>query len=225
MDPVTLATEPIPVLLDVLEASGKTWRGWIVSRDRDYATCWDLILGPEEENRDPLCEIVQAWNPVRVALPKNVRILGQLSPNRLAAMRTLAVDYENGFISGPTDEHRLGVALARELSDGTGVVTGTSIASDDDPRVEYQRVYREIAQKLPAPVQPAPATAAASRPLLSIPAPARTAGLATGRRGGDAAPRAACRDAGLEEHPQQTPQIAVAPPVQPKANAALREHR
>ena len=114
---------------------------------------WDLILGPEEEDLDPLCEIVQAWNPVRVSLPAGIRILGQLSPYRLAALRTLAVNDENGFISGPPDEHRLGVALARELSDGTGVVTGTSIASDDDPRVEYQRIYREIAGKLPAPVE------------------------------------------------------------------------
>ena len=72
---------------DVLEASGKTWRGWIVARDRGYATCWDLILGPEEEDRDPLCEIVQSWNPVRVSLPKDVRILGQLLPYRLAALR------------------------------------------------------------------------------------------------------------------------------------------
>jgi hypothetical protein len=166
MDLGNLAAEPIPILLDVLEASGKTWRGWIVARDRGYATCWDLILGPEEEDRDPLCEIVQGWNPVRVSLPKDVRILGQLLPYRLAALRTLAVDYENGFISGPRDEHRLGVALARELSDGTGIVTGTSIASDDDPRVEYQRLYREIAQKLPAPVQ----SARAPRPQAARPA-------------------------------------------------------
>ena len=71
---------------------------------------------------------------------------------------------------------RLGVALARELSDGTGVVTGTSVASDDDPRVAYQRVYREIAGKLPAPVEPAPnLKPQAARPsllqrLLGIPA-------------------------------------------------------
>jgi len=153
-EPMAVAQEPIPVLLDVLESNGKTWRGWVVARDRGYATCWDLILGPEEEDRDPLCEIVQAWNPVRVSLPVRIRILGKLSPHRLAALRMLAVDHENNFISGPPGEHRLGVALARELSDGTGVVTGTSIADPSDPRTEYQRIYREIAGKLPAPAQP-----------------------------------------------------------------------
>lgn len=151
-----VAIEPIPVVLDILESGGKTWRGWIVSRDRDYASSWDLILGPEEVDIDPLCEMAQAWNPVRVAIPVKVRILGKLSTERLAALRMLAVDHENGFISGPPGEHRLGVILARELSDGTGVVTGTALGSDDDPRVEYQRIYRKVADKLAAPVQAAP---------------------------------------------------------------------
>lgn len=213
MDPGNLAAEPIPILLDVLEASGKTWRGWIVARDRGYATCWDLILGPEEDDRDPLCEIVQVWNPVLVALPKNVIILGQLSPNRLAAMRTLAVDYENGFISGPNNEHRLGVALARELSDGTGVVTGTSIASDDDPRVEYQGVYREIAQKLPAPVQaeiaPRPQPQAARTSFFQ-----RLLGLPAWQLGGAVATLLLAPLVVMlvsQEHPEQTP-VALAPP-------------
>ena len=96
-----VAQEPVAVLLDVMESDNRTWRGWVVSRDRAYATNWDLILGPEEGELDPLCEIVQTWNPVRVVLPARIRVLGQLSPYRLAAARTLAVDGENSFISGP----------------------------------------------------------------------------------------------------------------------------
>ena len=156
-----VAQEPLAVLLDILESDNRTWRGWVVSRDQTYATDRDLILGPEEGELDPLCEIVQTWNPVRLMLPAEIRVLGQLSPYRLAATRILAVDGENGLISGPPGEHRIGVALARELSDGTGVVTGTSIADPDDPddpRTEYQKIYREIAGKLaaPAPAVPAP---------------------------------------------------------------------
>ena len=225
MDPWQLAPqEPIPVLLDVLEASGKTWRGWIVARDRGYATCWDLILGPEEEDLDPLCEIVQAWNPVRVSLPARMRILGQLSPYRLAALRTLAVDHENGFISGPPGEHRLGVALARELSDGTGVVTGTSIASDDDPRVEYQRIYREIAGKLPAPVQPAPnLKPQAARPSFLQ----RLLGLPAWQLGGAVAtlllaPLVVMMV--IEDQPEQA-QIAVAPPRPPPRQCTVTPAR
>ena len=194
-----VAQEPVAVLLDVLESDNRTWRGWVVSRDRAYATNWDLILGPEEGELDPLCEIVQTWNPVRVVLPARIRVLGQLSPYRLAAARTLAVNGENGFISGPPGEHRIGVALARELSDGTGVVTGSSIAESRRPAhrvsADLSRDRRQAGgtgssspdSKTPADFTVFPAT------------PVRSAGMATRWGGGNATARTAGRDVGDEE--------------------------
>jgi hypothetical protein len=211
-----LAQEPLPVLLDILEADGKAWRGWVVGRDRGHATGWDLILGPEEEDRDPACEFIQAWNPVRVALPKEVRILGQLSPHRLAAVRTLAVDHEKGFISGPRDEHRLGVALARELSDGTGVVTGTPLAGERDPRAAYQRAYREIAARLPqpAPAEPAAMPRASRRSLWQ-----RMLGLPAWQLGGAVATLllAPLVVMLVMQGQPEAPPIASAPPILPQA--------
>jgi hypothetical protein len=210
-----VAQEPVAVLLDVMESDNRTWHGWVVSRDRAYATNWDLILGPEEGDLDPLCEIVQTWNPVRVVLPARIRVLGQLSPYRLAAARTLAVDGENSFISGPPGEHRIGVALARELSDGTGVVTGSSIANPDDPRTEYQRIYREIADKLAAPALavPAPKPQPASPSFLQ-----RLFGLPAWQLGGALAtlllvPLVVMLV--MKSQPEQS-EIAVAPPALPQ---------
>ena len=52
-------------------------------------------------------------------------------------------------------------------------------------------------------------------PTLFLAAPARHAGLATGRRGGDAAARAAGRDDGLEEHSRNKPRSPSLPPAHP----------
>lgn len=210
-----VAQEPVAVLLDILESDNRTWRGWVVSRDRAYATDRDLILGPEEGELDPLCEIVQTWNPVRVVLPAKIRLLGQLSPYRLATARTLAVDGENGLISGVPDEHRLGVALPRELSDGTGVVTGTLIADPSDPRTEYQRIYREIAGKLaaPAPAVPAPKPQPAAPSFLQ-----RLFGLPAWQLGGAVATLLLAPLVVLlvMQSPPEQGEIAVAPPAFPQ---------
>lgn len=160
--------EYLAVLLDAEIAIGK-WRGWLVGRDTDYAGMWDLVLGPEEEPRDPMCQFVQVWNPVALRIQEADRVLAELTPERLAAARTIASDHEavmffsrasdssttryftiegdhvQKLIPTPTVDHRLGVHLARELSDGTGVVTGTLLAAQNDPRSEYQRLYRDAA--------------------------------------------------------------------------------
>lgn len=153
--------EPLAVLLDAPIADGK-WRGWLVARDPEYATVWDLILGPEEDPRDPQCEVVQIWNPVTVTVAEADRVLAELSDERLAAARSMDNDCASKVLPAPIHDTRMGVHLARELSDGTGVVTGTPLAAGDDPRREYQEIYREagiwVTQGLyPArPREPAP---------------------------------------------------------------------
>jgi len=134
--------EPLAVLLDAPIDKGR-WRGWLVGRDPEYATIWDLILGPEEDPRDPQCEVVQIWNPVSVTLAEADRVLAELSDERLSAARMLARDHAQKLLPTPIQDVRMGVHLARELSDGTGVVTGTPVAAGDDPRHEYQKIYRE----------------------------------------------------------------------------------
>ena len=137
-------SEYLAVLLDAEIAIGK-WRGWLVGRDSNYAGSWDLVLGPEDEPRDPMCQLVQIWNPVALSIQEADRVLAELTPERLAAARAIARDHAQNVIPSPIDDHRMGVHLARELSDGTGVVTGTSSAAQNDPRTEYQRLYRDAA--------------------------------------------------------------------------------
>ena len=219
MDPGNLAAEPIPILLDVLEASGKTWRGWIVARDRGYATCWDLILGPEEEDRDPLCEIVQGWNPVRVSLPKDVGFSASFYLNAWQLYERSRSTTKMASFPG----HATSTGSAspwRGIERWNRHRHRTSIASDDDPRVEYQRLYREIAQKLPAPVQ----SARAPRPQAARPAFQRLLGLPAWQFGGAVttlllAPLVVMLV--TQDPPEQTP-VAVAPPEIIKPTQRMR---
>jgi hypothetical protein len=138
------SAEPLAALIDAEIAVGK-WRGWLVGRDPGYACEWDMILGPEDEPRDPLCQVVQVWNPVSLTAAPTVCVLAELAADRLAVARALAKDFTQLEIPKLIEDHRMGVILARELTDGTGVVTGTPMVSQTDPRREYQQLYREAA--------------------------------------------------------------------------------
>jgi hypothetical protein len=140
----TSPNEFLAVLLDSPQTPEK-WRGWLVGRDCEYATEWDLVLGPEDEPRDPMCQVVQVWNPVSLAWKESDQVIGELTPERLAAVRALAKDFGQHALPEPIEDTRMGVLIARELSDGTGIVTGTPIFGADDPRCEYQAIYREAA--------------------------------------------------------------------------------
>jgi hypothetical protein len=139
--------EHLAVLLDAEIGLGK-WCGWLVGRDPGYACEWDMILGPEDEPRDPMCQVVQVWNPFSLTVALTDRVLAELPANRLAVARALAKDFAQSKMPTLIDDHRRGVILARELADGTGVVTGTPIVSPTDPRREYQHLYREAALQI-----------------------------------------------------------------------------
>jgi hypothetical protein len=63
----------------------------------------------------------------------------------MAAVVSLAKEYEDREHQSGHGDSRPGVLLARELFDGTGVVTGTRIRLEDDPRTEYGALYRSAA--------------------------------------------------------------------------------
>lgn len=151
--------EPLAVLLDAALGNMR-WRGWLVSRDADYASEWDLVLGPEEDPKDPMCQTVEIWNQVTLDLQLADRVLAELSVDRLSAARIMAMDYSRKYLPVPINDHRMGVHLARELSDGTGVVTGTPLADTNDPRREYQALYADAGGWLSdTGVEMSPATA------------------------------------------------------------------
>ena len=134
------------VLSEPLPNAPEVWQGWMASPDPDYAAPWDLIL--EDTLADPLAAVVQCWNTVMVYLESTTIVIGQLSDERLAAVRALESDYFFG-----DDSAHLGLAepgrRARRTVDGHDLLTGTPLGDEaDDPRTRYQLLYHEAAEPL-----------------------------------------------------------------------------
>jgi hypothetical protein len=140
------------------------WYGWMASPDPDYASPWDLIL--EDDLADPMASVVQCWNSVLVYLQSTTLVIGQLSEQRLAAVRALADDYAFGEEVDPglADPGR----RVERLVDGHRVLTGTPIGLDGrDPRYDYQLLYHEAAEPIRVCARDALEWAAESAEVLS----------------------------------------------------------
>lgn len=137
--------EPLALLLD-REISPSRWRAWLVVRDVGYAAWHDLILGPEDQPRDPQCQVVQVWNATVIETRIAQQVLSRLSEETMAAIRSMERDLAENRQPGEQCDTRMGVQLARELTDGTGVVTGTPASAPDDPRHGYGDLYRQAGE-------------------------------------------------------------------------------
>ena len=142
---------PLTVLLGEPTETAGVWYGWLVAPETDYASDADLILDDADGPRDPLAGLVQLWNPVYLYVPSAKKVLAQLPPERLAAVRALALD----FLTQPPPALRPepGVLVERRTSQGYGVLTGTPLGSADDPRRHYRTLYRAAAELLREPVR------------------------------------------------------------------------
>lgn len=142
---------PLAVLLGEPTEHRAIWYGWLVAAETDYASDADLILEEADDPRDPLAGLVQLWNPVYLYLPSAKQVLAQLSPDRLAAVRALALD----FLIQPLPKlcPEPGVLVERRTSQGHRVLTGTPLGGAADPRRRYRTLYRAAADLLREPVQ------------------------------------------------------------------------
>lgn len=140
--PLELA-RPFAVLLNEPAEHG-LWYGWCCAPDLDWATAFDLLLEPDDEPFDPLAGMVQLWNPVYVQPGDCDRVLAVLSPERLAAVRSLAMDFVTGAVPGTSPMP--GWMDTRTLASGHVVLTGTPLGGGDDPRHEYQHLYHHAAE-------------------------------------------------------------------------------
>ncbi len=153
---------PLAVLI-AAPTTRQVWWGWLVApgSETDYAAFYDLLLGPEDEPCDPLAGMVQLWNPVHVYLPSTSRVLAELKPERMAAVR--ALDAECATMPPPeTIPPQPGEILVRQLGAYT-VRTGTPYGDAEDPRLRYQTLYEIVADA--AVKAPAKLAAAARSPL------------------------------------------------------------
>jgi hypothetical protein len=124
---------------------GRCWASSLVAQEADYASDRDLVLQDEDDLVAPEAAMVQAWNPVEVELSGDEVLLGTLSPATLRAVLKLA---DPGFVYDDFVAPRPGRIGAWDLDPDTTVVTGTPLGEDDDPRVAYQALYRNLAAEI-----------------------------------------------------------------------------
>ena len=152
---------PLYVLLDAPAETESVWHGWLASAETDYAGWWDFVLQQEDMPFDPEAGVVHLWNPVRLYLPMANRIVAQLAPKRLQAVRALAADYLVGEVPQGTPVWPGRVAL-RETAVGLAVATGSPLGGDEDPRHRFQHLYHYAAEAIREPARLAMASAARS---------------------------------------------------------------
>lgn len=133
---------PLCVLIDQ-GLGNHHWLGWIAASETDYASNKDVLLEPQDEPFDPLGAMVQTWNPVEVDVRKAARVLAQLGPHRLEAIREVA-----GGKSEEGGGARAGFVAPLKTQAGVNVLSGTRITHADDPRRQYQSLYRTAARTL-----------------------------------------------------------------------------
>lgn len=121
--------------------AGKRWQGWLASSEVDYATDKDVLIEPDDGVADPIAGMVQTWNPLTLEVPDVVRILARLSPYRLSIIEEVANE-RGGHLSGQARPGRIAI---RVTASGRSVLTGSPLGVADDPRHEYQEIYRELA--------------------------------------------------------------------------------
>lgn len=146
-------SRPLAVLLNEPTATSNVWYGWLATAETDYASDWDLLLGAEDEPCDPLARMIQLWNPVYVYLPSVSRVLAELRPERLAAVRALAVE----CLTAPESDAALarpGVIVRRSVG-AYSVHTGTPLGDASDPRYRYQQLYHTYAEAVREPARQA----------------------------------------------------------------------
>lgn len=126
------------------------WQGLIVAGEQDYASQFDVFIDETDEPVDPAMRFIQAWNQVEIVTCSQCRRLGAVSAARIAAI--VEVSKEAIACAAPTalppSITRIGL---RQLASGASVVTGTSIGNLNDPRRQYQSLYRALAREASVP--------------------------------------------------------------------------
>ncbi|MDM0039709.1 hypothetical protein QTH89_24925 [Variovorax sp. J22G21] len=143
------------VLLDKC-IGGDRWQGWMAAGEADWAGAFDVLLEPGDEPFEPLFGMVQAWNPLTLTPAPQLcaRVLGELSATRLAAIRAVHDEWmaQQALAIDPAP----GQIALRTAGGVFTVLSGTPLGADD-PRADYQALYRDAAARLGASLQAAPA--------------------------------------------------------------------
>jgi len=134
------------VLLDRC-IQGDLWQGWMAAGEADWAGAFDVLLEPEDEPFEPAFGLIQAWNVLTLEPSPQLaaRVLGEVSATRLAAIR--AVHDEWAAQAVPRIAPDPGHIALRTAGGAFSVLSGTPLGPQD-PRAEYQALYRDAASQL-----------------------------------------------------------------------------
>ena len=144
------------VMLDkaVEGEGGPLWQGWLAASEADWASAYDVLLEPQDEPFEPMFGLIQTWNAITLRPTPQLcaRVQGEVSATRLAALRAV---HEEWVTQVPLAiEPEPGRIALRTTAGVFSVLSGTPLGPQD-PRAEYQALYREVALPLAVPVQAA----------------------------------------------------------------------
>lgn len=123
------------------------WQGWMAAGEADWAGAFDVLLEPEDEPFEPMFGVIQTWNVITLEPSPQLcaRVLGEISATRLAAVR--AVHDEWAAHAAPAIAPEPGRIALRSVGGVFSVLSGTPLGPED-PRTEYQDLYRDVGLEL-----------------------------------------------------------------------------
>ena len=133
---------------------GHLWQGWMAAGEADWAGAYDVLLEPDDEPFEPAFGLIQAWNVLTLEPSPQLcaRVLGEVSATRLAAIRAVHDEWAAQVPLAIAPEP--GRIALRTVGGVFSVLCGTPLG-EEDPRADYQAIYREAASQLSTALQPA----------------------------------------------------------------------
>ncbi|MET3914226.1 hypothetical protein ABID97_001008 [Variovorax sp. OAS795] len=134
------------VLLDRC-VHGHQWQGWMAAGEADWAGAYDVLLEPDDEPFEPAFGLIQAWNVLTLEPSPQLcaRVLGEVSATRLAAIRAVHDEWAAQVPLAIAPEP--GRIALRTVGGVFPVLSGTPLGKED-PRADYQAIYRDAASQL-----------------------------------------------------------------------------
>ena len=133
------------VLLDRC-VHGHQWQGWMAAGEADWAGAYDVLLEPDDEPFEPAFGLIQAWNVLTLEPSPQLcaRVLGEVSATRLAAIRAVHDEWAAQVPLAIAPEP--GRIALRTVGGVFPVLSGTPLGKED-PRADYQAIYRDAASQ------------------------------------------------------------------------------
>ena len=149
------------------------WQGWMAAGEADWAGAFDVLLEPEDEPFEPMFGVVQTWNVLTLEPSPQLcaRVLGEVSATRLAAIRAVHDEWAAHTALAIAPEP--GRIALRGAGGGVfSVLSGTPLGPED-PRTDYQDLYRDVGLELGTALTRPQSDEAASSSSSSSPSRAR----------------------------------------------------